>query len=244
LKNDLVGETVTVMVIEVNPRRRRLILSERVAAGRRRQEILQELHEGAIRAGVVSNIVDFGAFIDLGGVDGLLHISEISWDHVNHPKDVLSVGEELEVYILDVDRERERIALSRKRLLPDPWETVTATLHRGDVIEGTVTHVTDFGAFVDVGNGVEGLVHVSEMPGGEATLTSLVPSTTVKVKILYIDPLQQRISLRLEEEVETEVEVEAEAEAEADAEAEVEAETTTETAGNAEATEPDEVPAA
>jgi small subunit ribosomal protein S1 len=246
LKSDLVGETVTVMVIEVNPRRRRLILSERVAAGRRRQEILQELHEGAIRTGVISNIVDFGAFIDLGGVDGLLHISEISWDHVNHPKDVLSVGEEVEVYVLDVDRERERIALSRKRLLPDPWETVTADLHRGDVIEGDVTHVTDFGAFVDVGNGVEGLVHVSEMPGGEDMLTSLVPSTTVKVKILYVDPLQQRISLRLEDGVETVSDSEAdaetvEAEASEDAEAvEVSAEADMEAEDAESAAEPEE----
>jgi small subunit ribosomal protein S1 len=240
------GETITVMVIEVNPRRRRLILSERVAAGRRRQEILQELHEGAIRTGVVSNIVDFGAFIDLGGVDGLLHISEISWDHVNHPKDVLGVGEEIEVYVLDVDRERERIALSRKRLLPDPWETVTATLHRGDEVEGTITHVTDFGAFVDVGNGVEGLVHVSEMPDGEATLGTLVPSSTVKVKILYIDALQQRISLHLGDSVEVAVEVEAEAETETEVEAEAQVETDVEadpTLDTAEATEPDEADA-
>ncbi len=199
LKQDLVGEKLTVMVIEVNQRRRRLILSERVAASRYRQELLQELHEGAIRTGRVSNLVDFGAFIDLGGVDGLLHISEISWDHIGHPKDVLDVGEELEVYVLDVDRERERIALSRKRLLPDPWEKVTAGLHRGDDVEGTVTHITDFGAFVDIGEGVEGLVHVSEIPGGEDALGDLTPGTDVKVHILYIDPLQQRISLRLEE---------------------------------------------
>ncbi|MGC9468980.1 MAG: 30S ribosomal protein S1 [Anaerolineae bacterium] len=199
LKQELVGETLTVMVIEVNQRRRRLILSERVARARRAQEILEELHEGAIRTGIVSNLVDFGAFIDLGGVDGLLHISEISWDHIDHPRDVLDVGDEVEVYILDVDRERERIALSRKRLLPDPWEKVTAGLHRGDVVEGTITHITDFGAFVDVGEGVEGLVHVSEMPNGEQTLAELTPSTSAQVQILYIDPLQQRISLRLEE---------------------------------------------
>ena len=199
LKKDLIGKVVTVTVIEVEPRRRRLILSERAAAQQRRQELLQELHEGAIREGVVSNLVDFGAFIDLGGIDGLLHISEISWDHVDHPRDVLNVGDTIEVYVLDVDRERERIALSRKRLLPDPWAQVTEEMHRGDVIDGTVTHVTDFGAFVNVGQGVEGLVHVSEMPGGEQTLTDLTPSADVKVQVLYVDPLQQRISLRLEE---------------------------------------------
>ena len=225
IKKELVGETLSVMVIEVNQRRRRLILSERVAAALHRKELLAELHEGAIRTGIVSNLVDFGAFIDLGGIDGLLHISEISWDHIGHPRDVLEVGEEVEVYVLDVDRERERIALSRKRLLPDPWEQVTDRLHRGDVVEGTITHVTDFGAFVDVGDGVEGLVHVSEMPQGEQTLTELVPSSKANVRILNIDPLKQRISLRLEEQIEPEPEEAAEtAEAEAETEAEPEAE--------------------
>ncbi len=201
LKQELIGRTLSLAVIEVNPRRRRLILSERAAAGKRREEVLQELHEGAIRKGVVSNLVDFGAFIDLGGVDGLLHISEMSWDHVGHPRDVLDVGEEVEVYVLDVDRDRERIALSRKRLLPDPWEQVTAEMQRGDIVDGTVTHTTDFGAFVDVGQGVEGLVHVSEIPGGEEALNGLAPSTDVKVEVLYVDPLQQRISLKIEEGV-------------------------------------------
>ncbi|MGC9347681.1 MAG: 30S ribosomal protein S1 [Anaerolineae bacterium] len=222
MKQELVGDTLSVTVIEVNQRRRRLILSERVASARKREELLEQLHEGAIRTGIVSNIVDFGAFIDLGGVDGLLHISEIAWDHVRHPSDVLEVGEEVEVYVLDVDRERERIALSRKRLLPDPWEKVTATLGRNDVVEGRVTHVTDFGAFVDLGEGVEGLVHVSEMPNGEQTLSELVPSTDVKVRILHIDPLQQRISLRLEETEEPETEETAEPKVEAESETETE----------------------
>jgi small subunit ribosomal protein S1 len=242
IKQDLVGETLTVMVIEVNQRRRRLILSERVAASRRRQDVLDELHEGAIRTGIISNLVDFGAFIDLGGIDGLLHISEIAWDHIDHPKDVLNVGDEIEIYILDVDRERERIALSRKRLLPDPWEKVTAGLHRNDVVEGTITHVTDFGAFVDIGEGVEGLVHVSEMPNGEQTLSNTVPNTRVEVRILHIDPLQQRISLRLEEtEVRaTDEDDEAEAAEEASAtEESVSAETSEETASEEAASDED-----
>lgn len=224
IKKELVGKTLSVMVIEVNQRRRRLILSERVAAALHRKELLAELHEGAIRTGIVSNLVDFGAFIDLGGIDGLLHISEISWDHIGHPRDVLEVGEEVEVYVLDVDRDRERIALSRKRLLPDPWEQVTERLHRGDLVEGTITHVTDFGAFVDVGDGVEGLVHVSEMPQGERTLNELVPSSKAQVRILNIDPLKQRISLRLEEQVEPEPEAAAAAEPETEAETSAEAE--------------------
>lgn len=198
-KQELVGDTLTVAVIEVNPRRRRLILSQRAAASQRRQEILEELHEGALRTGVVRNLVDFGAFVDLGGVDGLLHISEISWDHIDHPRDVLEVGQEVEVYILDVDRERERIALSRKRLLPDPWEKVADRLNEGDMIDGAITHIADFGAFVDVGDGVEGLVHISEIAGGEQALSELEAGSEIRVEVLYIDPDQQRISLRLHE---------------------------------------------
>jgi small subunit ribosomal protein S1 len=198
-KQDLVGQTLTTTVIEVDSRRQRLILSERAAASQRREEVLDELHEGALRTGVVSNLVDFGAFIDLGGIDGLLHISEISWDHIAHPRDVLEVGQEIEIYVLDVDRERKRVALSRKRLLPDPWEKVAARLHRGDVVDGTITHVTDFGAFVDVGEGVEGLAHISEIPGGEERLSEIASGSEIKAEILQIDPAQQRISLRLQD---------------------------------------------
>lgn len=202
-KQELVGTTLTTTIIEVDARRQRLILSERAAESQRREEVLEELHEGAIRTGVVSNLVDFGAFIDLGGIDGLLHISEISWDHVAHPRDVLEVGQEIEVYVLDVDRERNRVALSRKRLLPDPWEKVAARLQRGDVIDGTITHITDFGAFVDVGEGVEGLAHISEIPGGEQRLSEIGSGAEIKAEILQIDPAQQRISLRLQENTDT-----------------------------------------
>ena len=120
-KTALIGKTLDVVVIEVRPRRRRLVLSERLARQQQRQALLEELHEGAIRTGIVRNLTDYGAFIDLGGVDGLLHISELAWDYVEHPRDVLQVGDEVEVYVLDVDRERERISLSRKRLLPTNW---------------------------------------------------------------------------------------------------------------------------
>jgi small subunit ribosomal protein S1 len=198
-KQELVGRTLTTTVIEVDSRRQRLILSERAAASQRREEVLEDLHEGAIRTGVVSNLVDFGAFIDLGGIDGLLHISEISWDHIGHPRDVLKVGQEVEVYVLDVDRERRRVALSRKRLLPDPWEKVAARLNRGDVIDGVITHITDFGAFVDVGEGVEGLAHISEIPGGEHALSEIGSGSEIKAEVLQIDPSQQRISLRLQD---------------------------------------------
>lgn len=121
-KSALIGKTLPAVVIEVQPGRRRLILSERVAQRQQHEALLEELHEGAIRTGVVRNLTDYGAFIDLGGIDGLLHISELSWDYVEHPHDVLKVGDNVEVYVLDVDRERERISLSRKRLLPTAEE--------------------------------------------------------------------------------------------------------------------------
>jgi len=198
-KAELVGQTLSLVVIEVKQRRRRLVLSQRVADGRRRQQVLEELTEGEVRTGTVSNLVDFGAFVDLGGVDGLIHISELDWKHVNHPREVLSVGEEVEVYVLSVDRERERIGLSRKRLLPDPWHRVTEGLHERDVVEGTVTGVVDFGAFVDLGEGVEGLIHVSEMPDGEATRSELEEGMPIIVRVLEIDQWKHQIGLRLEE---------------------------------------------
>lgn len=197
IKSKLIGQTLSLMVIEVKQRRRRLVLSERLANNRRRQELLKELTKGEVRTGVVRNLVDFGAFVDLGGLDGLVHISELDWKHVDHPREVLEVGDEIEVYVLDVDRERERVALSRKRLLPDPWYNVTEGLYRGDVVEGTITNVVDFGAFVDIGEGVEGLVHVSEMPHGKDSLTELESGSQVYVRVLEIDEWEHHVALSL-----------------------------------------------
>jgi len=196
-KMALVGQTLSLAVIEVDQRRRRLVLSERVASRHRRQQILDELVAGEVRTGVVRSIVKFGAFVDLGGIDGLIHISEMDWKHVKHPSEVLNVGDELQVYILSVDRERERVGLSRKRLLPDPWHVVTENLVEGEVIEGTVTNTVEFGAFVDVGEGIEGLVHISEMPDGAGTLVSLQTGSPVKVGVLRVDPGRHRISLSM-----------------------------------------------
>jgi small subunit ribosomal protein S1 len=199
MKAELVGQTLSLTVIDVNQRKRRLVLSERVANRHKRKQLLQELTKGEVRTGTVRNLVDFGAFVDLGGVDGLIHISELSWQHVEHPGEVLSVGEEVEVYVLDVDRERERIGLSRKRLLPDPWYEVTENLEKGSTVEGTLTSVVDFGAFVDLGKGVEGLVHISEMPDQELTHAVLEPGSPVTVSVLEIDQWQRRIALRMHE---------------------------------------------
>jgi small subunit ribosomal protein S1 len=188
---------LTLTVLEVDQRRRRLILSERAANRRRRQKLLEGLREGDVRTGIVRNLVSYGAFVDLGGVDGLIHISELDWSHVDHPSDVLAVGDELEVRILSVDRERERIELSRKSLLPDPWPVVTEALEVDQVIEGRVTNVVDFGAFVDVGRGVEGLIHTSEMPDGKATCARLGVEAPIKVRVLDVDRARRRLALSL-----------------------------------------------
>jgi small subunit ribosomal protein S1 len=198
-KSELVGQTLSLVVIEADQQHQRLVLSERAVGQRQRQQLLEELTVGEVRTGIVRNLVDFGAFVDLGGVDGLIHISELGWKHIDHPSEVLSVGDEIEVYVLSVNRERKRISLSRKRLLPDPWQRVTETLDEGEVVEGTVTGVAPFGAFVEIGKGVEGLVHTSEMPGGQATRSDLEPGAPVTVCVLEIDEEEHQVALRLQD---------------------------------------------
>jgi small subunit ribosomal protein S1 len=198
-KSELLGQTLSLVVIEVDQQRRRLVLSQRLADKHRRQKLLAELTEGEIRTGVVRNLVEFGAFVDLGGVDGLIHISELDWKHVNHPSEVLSVGDEVEVYVLKIDRQRERIGLSRKRFLPDPWPRVAGGLHVGQVIEGAVADVAGFGIFVDLGEGVEGLVHTSGIPDGEADWASLEPGSPITVRVLRVNHRRRRIALSLKD---------------------------------------------
>jgi small subunit ribosomal protein S1 len=202
-KVDLIGQTLVLVVIEVDQRRQRLIYSERAASNRNRQQLLEELAEGTLRTGKVSNLVDFGAFVDLGGIDGLIHISELAWHHVTHPHEVLSIGDEVEVLVLSVDKRRERIGLSRKQLLPDPWEVVTEDLQEGTEVEGTITGKLEFGALVDIGEGVEGLAHVSKMADGETTLAGLERGSPVVVRVLTIDHRRRRIALNLEHPVRT-----------------------------------------
>lgn len=196
LKRDLVESTLWLVVIEVEQRRRRLVLSQRAADSRRREELLSKLVEGDVRSGKVSGLVEFGAFVDLGGIDGLIHISELDWKHIGHPREVLSVGDEIDVYILSVDRERERLGLSRKRLLSDSWPLVVDELYTGQVIEGTVANVAEFGIFVDLGKGVEGLVHTSEIPG-EVNWKNLESDSLLAVRVLEIDRRRRRIALSL-----------------------------------------------
>ncbi len=164
---EMVGQKLHLRVIEVDRRRRRLVFSERDGERewreQQRERLMQELCEGDIVHGTVSNLCDFGAFVDVGGADGLVHISELSWQRVRHPREVLKVGEEVDVYVLRLDYERKRIGLSIKRLQPEPWTLIDDKYDVGQLVEGTVTKVTDFGAFVLIKEGVEGLVHISEL---------------------------------------------------------------------------------
>lgn len=168
--NELIGKSLEVKVIEVDQDRRRLIFSEREAQKESRQRqkarLLESLQEGDRVEGLVTGLRDFGAFVNIGGADGLIHVSELAWHRVDHPRDVLRVGDKIQVYILSLDRETNRIALSRKRLLSDPWENAAEKYHEGQLVEGMVTNVVDFGAFVALDDGLEGLLHLSEMGDG------------------------------------------------------------------------------
>jgi len=196
-KSKLTGQTLSLVVLEVNQRRRRLVLSERLANARKRDQLVDELAEGQVVKGVVSNLVDYGAFIDLGGVDGLAHISELDWEYVEHPRDALSVGDEVEVEVIKVDRERRRIGLSRKRLLPNPWFELVERLYEGDMVEGTVRRIVSYGAFVEIDKGVQGLAHISDIPGGQSSLATLECGSQLTVRVLHIDDLRQRIALAI-----------------------------------------------
>ncbi len=198
---DMVGDKVGLKIIEVDRHRRRLILSQRQArrAWQRiqRKRVMEELTEGETASGTVTGITDFGAFVDLGGADGLIHISELSWGQVEDPREVVEVGDEVEVYVLNLDWDRTRIALSLKRLNPNPWSQVAGHYEVGQLVEGKVSRVLDFGAFVELGLGVEGLLHISEMTGGSQVSPTEILETGQKVlvKIIGIDTHKQRITL-------------------------------------------------
>lgn len=196
-----VGQQLKLRVIELSSEQNRLILSERAArveAGER-ADILRRLKPNDLARGTVTNLCDFGAFVDLGGLEGLIHISELSWGRVAHPADILQRGQEVEVYVLDIDREAGRIALSLKRLHPDPWETVTERYKIGETVEGTITNVVDFGAFACIEQGLEGLIHVSELAEGHFLHPRNVVSEGQKVvaRVLSIDSRARRLGLSL-----------------------------------------------
>jgi small subunit ribosomal protein S1 len=197
------GQTLETKVIELNRSRNNVVLSRRAVLEEERKEvreqILGRLQPGMVVEGKISNIVDFGAFVDLEGIDGLIHISELSWSHVNHPSEVLSVGEIVRVKVLDIDRERQRISLGLKQTQEDPWRRVLDEYKPGDALEGKVTKVVAFGAFVEIVPGVEGLVHISELAEHHVENPSEVvsPGDQVWVRILEIDESRRRISLSI-----------------------------------------------
>jgi small subunit ribosomal protein S1 len=199
----LVGTPIHVKVIEINRKRKRLILSERAAmrAWRevQKERLLSELRVGEVRQGVVSSLADFGAFVDLGGADGLVHLSELSWNRAAKPRDVLQRGQEVEVYILNVDQAKKRIALSLKRLEPEPWTTVESRYYVGQLVEGTITRLTNFGAFALVNSEIEGLIHISELAPGRINHPQEVVSEGERhvMRIIRIDPKRRRMGLSL-----------------------------------------------
>ncbi len=195
------AQTVRCKVIELNRSRNNVVLSRRAILEEERREVRQQiigsLERGSVVEGAISNIVDFGAFVDLDGIDGLIHISELSWSHVNHPNEVVAIGDVVKVKVLDIDHDRQRISLGLKQTQEDPWQKVIDTHHIGDVLEGAVTKIVSFGAFVEIYNGVEGLVHISELSDQhvENPRQVLNEGDVVRVRILEIDTERRRLSL-------------------------------------------------
>jgi small subunit ribosomal protein S1 len=201
--DEFLGQTIECKVIELNRSRNNVVLSRRAVLEEERkevrQQILDRLQPGMVVEGSISNIVDFGAFVDLEGIDGLIHISELSWSHVNHPSEVLSIGQTVPVKVLDIDRERQRISLGLKQTQADPWQRVVETYAVGDELEGKVTKVVTFGAFVEILDGVEGLVHISELAQHHVENPREVVNQgdRVRVRILEIEPERRRLSLSI-----------------------------------------------
>lgn len=198
-----VGQTIPLKVIEVNRRRNRLILSYRAARrewrSQQKRQLLTELTEGDVRRGRVSSLASFGAFVDLGGADGLIHVSELAWYRVEHPSDILQVGDEIDVYVLRVDTERGRIGLSLKRLQPDPWDLVDDNYFPGQNVEGKIVKLVDFGAFVELEKGVEGLIHITELadPTPARAEEVVLPGEVHLLRVLRVESQSRRIGLSM-----------------------------------------------
>jgi len=197
--SSMIGDKLIVKVIEVDQDRRRLIFSEREAQRESRMKqkarLLAELKEGDVVEGTVTGLRDFGAFVNIGGADGLIHVSELAWHRVDHPRDVLRIGDKIKVHILSLDRETNRIALSRKRLMSDPWETASSQYHEGQLVEGKVTNVVDFGAFVALDDGLEGLLHLSEMGDGslKEPHSYIQKGDRLALRISHLEPEKRRV---------------------------------------------------
>ncbi|MGA2320786.1 MAG: 30S ribosomal protein S1 [Solirubrobacteraceae bacterium] len=208
--DEYMGTKIETKVIELNRSRNNVVLSRRAVLEEERkevrQQILDRLQPGLVVEGQISNIVDFGAFVDLDGIDGLIHISELSWSHVNHPSEILAIGDTVKVKVLDIDRERQRISLGLKQTQEDPWQRIVDTYNVNDELAGKVTKVVTFGAFVEILDGVEGLVHISELaPHHVENPREIVhPGDEIRVRILEIDSERRRLSLsakRVEDQI-------------------------------------------
>jgi len=200
---EYVGQELNCRVIEMNRNRNNVVLSRRAVLEEERkevrQQIIDDLNVGNVVEGTISNIVDFGAFVDLDGIDGLIHISELSWTHINHPSEVLQVNQKVKVKVLDIDRDRQRISLGLKQTQEDPWQKIVAQHQVGDVVEGRVTKIVAFGAFVEIYEGIEGLVHISELANRHVERPDEVVSVAqiVQVKIIEVDSDRRRLSLSI-----------------------------------------------
>jgi small subunit ribosomal protein S1 len=205
----LIGTSLPLKVIEINRHRNRLILSERQAVQERRdvmkERLIEELSEGEIRKGRVSSICDFGAFVDIGGADGLVHLSELSWSRVRHPSEVLRVGQEIDVYVLGINAQEKKIALSIKRTQAEPWSRVATAYEVGQLVRGVVTQLANFGAFARIEDGIEGLIHVSELVDDRVTHPKQVVSEgdELLLRIIRIDPQRRRMGLSLRRALDT-----------------------------------------
>jgi small subunit ribosomal protein S1 len=199
----MVNDPIDVRVIEVDRERRRLILSERLALQETREtlkdRLLDELEEGAIRIGRVTSLADFGAFVNIDGADGLVHLSEITWERIQHPNEILKVGQEVQVKVISMDRDRKRIGLSIRQLQPDPWLKKVENIKEGQLVEGTITHLTKFGAFARLAEDLEGLIHVSELSEQRVAHPKEVvkEGDVVTLRVIKIDPERRRIGLSL-----------------------------------------------
>jgi small subunit ribosomal protein S1 len=201
--DEFMGQTLECRVIELNRFRNNVVLSRRAVLEEERrgarEQILDRMNVGDLVTGTISNIVDFGAFVDLEGIDGLIHISELSWSHVNHPSEVLTIGQKVTVRVLDIDRDRQRISLGLKQTQKDPWQQVFENRQVNEIVHGRVTKLVSFGAFVEIEEGVEGLIHISELAQHHVEDPNEIvrPGQDVNVKIIEIDPERRRLSLSL-----------------------------------------------
>jgi small subunit ribosomal protein S1 len=215
-----VNQRLRAVVTEANQRERNLVVSRRELLERERAELREKtwaaLEEGQVRKGVVRSIKDFGAFVDIGGVDGLLHVGEMSWSRLSNPAEFLKVGQEVEVKVLKIDRQSNKVSFGLKQLTPSPWDRVEEKFSRGMTVKGKVTKVMDFGAFVELEPGIEGLIHISELAQNRVRRAADIvkPDQEVEVRILKIEPEAKRISLSLRPAYTPPVEAEAEPEAE------------------------------